>query len=133
MEDKDLEAFLKQDTGALYLPVRVENALHDIRESTQFLSDRGLSPIRTISDLLQWTERDLLLIKKMGRKGVKDIKDALAKHGLTLREDLAPQLPRKPISVNIIEPVSKIIHILQPFSPSVRVRIVRALRAIVGD
>ena len=62
--------------GDLYLTVRSQNCLKD-------------AGIYLVGDLVQRSERDLLLIPRMGRKAINEIKEALAGLGLTLGMNLA--------------------------------------------
>ena len=57
--------------GDLYLTARSQNCLKD-------------AGIYLVGDLVQRSERDLLLMPRMGRKAINEIKEALAGLGLTL-------------------------------------------------
>lgn len=64
-------------TDALDLSVRAYNAL------------KG-ADIQTVKDLIQWTEDDLLRLRNVGRKTVRNIKVALAEVGLCLQGSSLP-------------------------------------------
>lgn len=53
------------------------------------LSSEGLSKV---SELIELTEKELLLIPNLGPKTVKDIKDELLHHGLFLKGDILPSV-----------------------------------------
>ena len=67
----DLGSAAEHPIDAIYLPTRARNAL----------SGHG---IRTIGQLVSMDERDVLELDNIGRKTLKDIKDALANCGLSL-------------------------------------------------
>jgi DNA-directed RNA polymerase subunit alpha len=46
------------------------------------------TPIRTIGELTQKTEGDLLRTKNLGRRSINEIKDELGKLGLSLKDGL---------------------------------------------
>jgi DNA-directed RNA polymerase subunit alpha len=71
-EEKDVTDALKNRIDLLPLGSRTINAL-------------SAANIRTVGGLVHKTEEDLLEIKGMGDKGVKEIKDALADLGVSLR------------------------------------------------
>ncbi len=72
--DKETEIFMKPvDDEFLSLPTRITN---------QLLYER----ILFVGELVQFTERELLKIPNLGRKGVFDIKHALENHNLYLKD-----------------------------------------------
>ncbi|MDY6794491.1 MAG: DNA-directed RNA polymerase subunit alpha [Actinomycetota bacterium] len=68
MGGKDLERSIEE----LELPVRVLNCLH-----------RG--GINTVGQLVEKTEEDLLALRSFGARSIEDVKEKLAKEGLSLR------------------------------------------------
>jgi len=70
--DESYEDFLKTRTESLDLSSRTINALVEAN-------------IRTVGGLARKKEKDILDIEGMGPKGVVEIKDLLAKHGITLK------------------------------------------------
>lgn len=67
-------SLLEIDIRELDLVIRTYNALNRERVST-------------IGDLIKWRERDVLLIRNIGKKSVSEINEALAKYGLCLPKD----------------------------------------------
>jgi hypothetical protein len=135
-QDAELEKFLKRDADeALYFSVRVANIIFStVGNMPTWAVDQGLPPPKTIGDLLVWRESDLCRLPKFGAHSAKEVRDKLAERGLSLREkDARPTTSYPKAQINIIDPVSKILNLLSPFPPSVRTRIVRALRSVVGD
>ena len=83
--DQDLTAFyanLNRSVDELELSVRSYNCLKN-------------ADIRTIRDLVQKSEQEMLKTKNFGKKSLQEIKEVLAEMGLTLGMDLS-DLPPAP-------------------------------------
>lgn len=72
-DDMDSE-LLNQEISELELPNRALNCLKN-------------ASVKTVGKLLQITEEELKSLPKLGKTSVKQIKEALDNHGLSLRED----------------------------------------------
>ncbi len=73
-------AFLSQPIDALGLSTRSRNALR-------------ADGVRSVRDLVRLSEWHLLRARGIGKKGVADIKDALARHSLSLGMNFEPEPP----------------------------------------
>jgi DNA-directed RNA polymerase subunit alpha len=85
--DEDLAAFhesLGRSVDELELSVRSYNCLKN-------------ADIRTIRDLVQKTESEMLKTKNFGKKSLQEIKEVLAEMGLTLGMDLSDLPPATPV------------------------------------
>lgn len=72
-DEEETTEFLKTRIESLNLSSRTENALSNAN-------------IRTVGGLARKKEQDILKIEGLGAKGITEIKEALGKHGITLRE-----------------------------------------------
>lgn len=72
-DEEETTEFLKTRIESLNLSSRTENALSNAN-------------IRTVGGLARKKEQDILKIEGLGAKGITEIKDALGKHGISLKE-----------------------------------------------
>ena len=74
-ETEDEDANLQLSVAELELSVRSLNGLQNAK-------------IGTIGDLIQWTEQGIMNLRFLGRKSVREIKQELARIGLTLKSPI---------------------------------------------
>jgi DNA-directed RNA polymerase alpha subunit len=72
-------------------PVKVPEEIASLKVEDLDLTVRSWNclhaeKIKTVGDLCQWTENQLLKTPNLGRKSLKEIKDILAKLGVSLRK-----------------------------------------------
>jgi len=60
----------------------------DLELTVRSLKSLKAENIRSIRDLIQRTENELLMTPRLGRKSLDEIKEVLASRGLTLRSHL---------------------------------------------
>ena len=73
-----LEQWILQDASA-------DGYIEDLALSARSVSCLEAESIRTISQLLRYTENDLLKVPNLGRRSLNEIKDQLAARGLKFR------------------------------------------------
>ena len=71
--EEELKEFLKTRIESMSLSTRTENALSNAN-------------IRTVGGLVRKREEDLLLVEGLGEKGLQEIRRALDKYGITLKQ-----------------------------------------------
>jgi len=69
----EINDLLKTPIGKLKLSVRTYNCF------------KNYSEIRTLEDLIQYTEKDLIKFRNFGKKGLLEVMTLLDEHGLSLK------------------------------------------------
>jgi DNA-directed RNA polymerase alpha subunit len=76
---------LSKSVDELELSVRLANILDNAgRELPEWAREKGLPPTRTLGDVIQWTEQDLLLLRHMGARTLDELTQVLASEGVCL-------------------------------------------------
>ena len=92
--------FLKKDasteTGARPLNENLDKSVEELELSVRSYNCLKNANIKTIGDLVQKTEAEMLKTKNFGRKSLKEIKEILAEMGLSLGMKLENWPPKAP-------------------------------------
>lgn len=88
------DEFLDMSLLELELSVRTINALYRQRSSYILGSDGTYEPdpIKTVRDLIEFSEAELLREPNFGRKSLQEVKEVLGYHGLALRDSEPPKV-----------------------------------------
>jgi hypothetical protein len=80
--------------------ITLESSVDDLGLSVRTYNCLFYSQIRTVGELVQHRETDLLKTKNLGRKCLKEIKEYLAEHGLHLTGSLRESVEAEPFSLD---------------------------------
>lgn len=72
---------------------RIEDAIIIGARGFNCLDNAG---VHTLSDLTTWRRKDLLRLKNLGATTIREVENALATFGLSLRPDTCPRSPNVP-------------------------------------
>lgn len=89
------DEFLDMSLLQLGMSVRTINALYHQRRSVYF--DAGINrfesdPIKTVRELIEYSEAELLREINFGRKSLQEVKEVLGYHGVALRDSTVPKV-----------------------------------------
>ena len=122
---------LNQRIEETHTSVRLANALaNPVLDPKAWATAQGLPPPRTLRDLTQWSEADLLRLPHLGPRCLTEITEILAQEGAALRRSEAPIQHLQ--ADQILHATNDVVAAVRSLPLTEQTRALRAACAILG-